>query len=379
MEAVGSPVAFAVGAAEAPELARLFERSGPFVAVHLTTEQKLDNAAQRSVQHWRPVRDLLDRQGVDDRTIEAIEAIVPELHHEGPGVFVLAAAGEVVLTIGLDEAPARDRASVGALPPIAPLIEWRQLHQPHVIVLADRSGADIIAVGPRGDERVDSAGGNDGGDPHLRKSNPGGWSQRRYQERAENRWEANAKAVAERVHQIATLIDPAAILVAGDVRALQHLQEELDERLAPRVRELDGSRHADSGDDVLLDDARRQLKTVAAADTVAILQKFKEEKGQGDRAAEGLAATIEALNAARVETLLVHDDLDDDRRLWFAPDGPLVATDRAVLEGYGVADPQEGRLVDALIRAAFGSGARVRIVPTTVVEGGVAAILRYSD
>ena len=378
MESVGSPVAFAIGPAEAPELARLFERPGAFVTVHLTTEQKLDNAAQRSMHHWRPVRDLLDGQGVDDRTLEAIEAIVPELHHEGSGAFVLAAGGEVVLTFGLDEAPARDRGSVGPLPSIAPLIEWRQLHQPHVIVLADRSGADIIAVGPRGEELVESAGGNDGGDPHLRKTHPGGWSQRRYQERAENRWEANAKAVAERVHQIATLIDPAAILVAGDVRALQYLQEELDDRLAPRVRELEGSRQADSGDDVLLDDARKQLKTVAAADTVAFLQKFKEEKGQGDRAADGLAATIEALNAAQVETLLVHDDLDDDRRLWYAPDGPLVATDRALLEGYGVSDPQEGRLVDALIRAAFGSGARVRIVPTTVVEDGVGALLRYS-
>jgi peptide subunit release factor 1 (eRF1) len=181
------------------------------------------------------------------------------------------------------------------------------------------------------------------------------------------------------VAQLARLLQPAAILVAGDERALWHLRDHLDERLAPLVQPLDGARSADGGDGALAEDVRRALNTVAAADTVALLEKFKEEQGQADRAADGLAATIEALNAAAVDTLLVHDDVDDERRAWFGTDLDVVALDRAALESYGVQAPQEARLVDVLVRAAFRSGARVRLVPKTVVTDGVGAILRFSS
>jgi hypothetical protein len=61
---------------------------------------------------------------------------------------------------------------------------------------ADASGA--------GGGAVTTVGEATGDDPMLRKSNPGGWSQRRYQQRAENLWEENAKAVAD---QVAGLVD----------------------------------------------------------------------------------------------------------------------------------------------------------------------------
>ena len=378
MESAGSPVAFAVGPEEAPELARLLDRPGPFVTVTLITEQQLDNAAQRTMQHWRPVRDGLDAQGVPASTLDAIETLVPELHHDGPGAFVVAGHGEVLLSFALSDAPDRDRGTVGPLPALGPILGWRQSHLPHVVVLADRSGADILAVGPHGEQHGDTAGDNEPGHPHLRKSHPGGWSQRRYEERAENLWDKNAKQVAERVQQIATILDPAAIFVAGDVRALGHLRDHLDDRLAPLVHELDGARSADGGDAAIAEAVRKQLNTVAAAGTVAILEKFREEKGQADRATEGLAATITALNAAQVDTLLVHDDPVDERPAWYAPDLALAALDRATLEGYGVAEPQQGRLVDVLVRTAFRTGARVRIVPRTVVADGVGALLRFS-
>jgi hypothetical protein len=378
MESAGSPVAYAVGPEDAPELARLLDREGPFVSVTLTTEQQLDNAAQRSQQHWRAVRDDLEAQGASGADLDAIEALVPELHHDGPGAFVVAAGGEVLLSFGLSDAPARDHGSVGTVPSLAPILGWRQSHLPHIVVLADRAGADILAVGPHGDQHTDSAGTKDAGHPHLRKSHPGGWSQRRYEERAENLWDRNAAQVADRVAQIARLLQPAAILVAGDERALWHLRDHLDERLAPLVQQLEGARNADGGDGALAEDVRRALNTVAAADTVALLEKFKEEKGQADRAADGLASTIEALNGAAVDTLLVHDDVDDERRAWFGTDLDVVALDRAGLESYGVQAPQEARLVDVLVRAAFRSGARVRLVPKTVVQDGVGAILRFA-
>lgn len=376
MESRGTSPAFAVGPDEAPELARLLGREGPFVTVTLPTQPDIDNAAQRSLQQWRPVRDELADAGAPADALDAIEALVPDAHLDGPSLIAVAAASEVVVGRAGSEVPARPLWYYEPLAAVGPLVTWWQTSLPHVLVVADRAGADITAVAPGGRSGTDTVGSDDG--PHLRKVGAGGWSQRRYQERAENKWEANAKAVAERTTSVADYIGARAVLVAGDVRAVQFLRENLPGRLVPLVREIDGARGADGGTGDLLEDARKQMATVAAEDTVAILGKFREERGQRDCAADGVVATIEALNAATVDVLLVHDDFEDSRPVWFSPDGALVALDPGTLGDYGVAQPRQGRLVDALIRTAFRTGARVRTVPSTAVADGVGAILRFT-
>jgi peptide subunit release factor 1 (eRF1) len=147
------------------------------------------------------------------------------------------------------------------------------------------------------------------------------------------------------------------------------------------VREVEGSRGpgaADAGLDEIADEVVKLVATVAAEDTVEFLRQFKQEKGQHDLAAEGVAATIAALAAARVDVLLVHDDPDDDRTAWFGPEPGMVAETKATLADMGVEQPQEARLVDVAIRAAFTTGAAVRIVPSvSSVAEGIGAILRF--
>lgn len=111
---------------------------------------------------------------------------------------------------------------------------------------------------------------------------------------------------------------------------------------------------------------------------MAVLQEFKEEKGQHDRFADGPARVIEALQTATVETLLVHDDGSSDRTAWFGPDGPHVALDRATLEAMGVEHPREARLIDAAIKSALQTSANVRVVPSATVTDGLGAILRHT-
>ena len=93
---------------------------------------------------------------------------------------------------------------------------------------------------------------------------------------------------------------------------------------------------------------------------------------------EGTGPTIAALAAARVDTLLIHDDPDDARTAWFGPEPGMVAESAAALADMGVDRPREARLVDVAIRAAFATGAAVRLIPSVgSVKDGIGAILRF--
>lgn len=378
MEYRGDTPRHGIAAEEVPGLPDLLSRPGPFATVYLATPAAIENAAERAQLHWQNARRDLEAAGAPAALCDAIEALVPDAHLRGATLAVVADGSGILLSREEVEPPARDVARWSPLPSLGPILEWQQSMVPHVVVLADRVGADIAVFLPDGAEALTSVSGTDSTDPVLRRSKPGGWSQHRYQERAENTWEANAAQVADRVGTLADLTDARLIIVAGDVHALRFLREHLPERLASRVVEIGGQRAAGVDLDSIADDVVKLVASQVAQDTVELLQKLREELGQRDRAVEGVAATLEALTAAQVDTLLVHDDPEDGREAWFTTEGPSVASDPKTLQGFGVQSPQKGRLVDALIRSAFLTGARVRIVPSTAGADGVAALLRFT-
>lgn len=384
MESSGTTPAGGQSPAAVPDIAAAFEGSGPFVTVYLGTEAAVEQAASQSELRWKTLRRQLEEAGAPGEALAAIDPLVPDAHRHGRTLAVVADATGTRLVRHEPEPPARDAGWVAPLPRVGPLIEWAQTAVAHLVVLADRAGADIVvlsrgaAEAGAGDAPVVSVGEDTGNDPTLRKTSPGGWSQRRYQNRAENLWEQNAKAVAD---QVASLVDETGarlVVVAGDVRALQLLRQHLPARTAELLREVDGSRAPGSGLDEIADDVVKLAATVAAEDTVELLRQFKQERGQRDLAAEGTKATIAALAAARVDTLLIHDDPDDDRSAWFGPEPGMVAETAQTLADMGVDEPREARLVDVAIRAAFATGAAVRIVPSVgTVKEGIGAILRF--
>lgn len=378
MDSHGTVPAPVTGSADAPDIAALFDRAGPFVTVYLNTPPDVEQAASQNQARWKAVRKELSQEGAPDNVLDAIDELVADAHTHGRSLAVVADAGGIRLVHhGLDDLH-DDRGWWGALPVAVPLIEWHQSTPSHAVVLCDRVGADIaIFAAHQAGESLEQVGDNNTSDPLLRKSKPGGWSQRRYQERAENTWDANMRKVAERLEKIARLVPLRVVIVAGDVRAKQLLGEHLSPNLATSIVEIDGQRAVDGGVDDLSDDIVKMVASAVAEDTVKVLEKFREEKGQDDRAADGVEATLTALTEARVDVLLVHDDPADTRLAWYATDAPLAATDRATLEAQGVAEPHQGRLVDVAVRTAFQTGARVRVVPSTTATDGLGAILRY--
>ncbi len=378
MDHRGATPPYGLTAADVPGLPGVLSRPGPFATVYLSTAPAVANAAQRSEQHWRAARAALEAAGAPASVCDAVAPLVPDAHRDGATLAAIADASGVLLSQAMPDPPTRDLARWAPLASLGPLVEWQQAQLPHIIVLADRAGADLALFLPGGREGLASIDGSDHDDPDLRRSKPGGWSQRRYQQRAENTWEANAAAVADRVATLAQLTGARLVAVAGDVHATRFLREHLPDAVGSLVVEVEGQRAAGGDLDAVADHVVRLVASRAAEDTVELLRKLREEIGQRDRAVEGVGGTLEALTAAQVDTLVVHDDPDDEREAWWALEGPAVAADADTLRGYGVAAPARGRLVDAVIRSAFLSGARVRIVPSTVSRDRVGALLRFA-
>ncbi|MDP1794258.1 MAG: hypothetical protein Q8K63_08995 [Acidimicrobiales bacterium] len=102
------------------------------------------------------------------------------------------------------------------------------------------------------------------------------------------------------------------------------------------------------------DEKRRAVKTEVAEDTVELLETFKSAR-ERDRAADGIRATVDAVNRAEVDVLLVRDDRDERR------DVPR----------------EDAAVIDALVRDAIATGASVRVIPASgPVTDGVGALLR---
>jgi len=365
---------------ESAELAKLYTAPGPWMSIYLDRDPAVENAAAHLELRWRGLRTKLEKAGADRATLDAVQTAVLRAPETGASTQVIfASAGSVLYNRSLPEPIQRQIGWFGALPYVAPLLSWAQTRVPHLIVLADRTGADIMAYTDSPDPvYVDAV---QGSHDELRKVGAGGWSHMRYQHRAEDSWEHNMAEAAEQAGRVADDIKAELILLNGDVRAVQLLREHLPGRLADRVKVIDagGGRAVDGSDDVVAGEVIKRVAHAALARLTAVVDRFQEERGQRDRAADGPKATVEALGRAQVGTLLLYDDPSDERTAWFGPEATHIALDASTLKDLGV-EPQQARLTDVLIRAAIGTGASVRIVPDTGPGSpteGVGALLRY--
>ncbi|HSL59907.1 MAG TPA: Vms1/Ankzf1 family peptidyl-tRNA hydrolase [Acidimicrobiales bacterium] len=340
------------------DLADLVARRGPFTSIYVNARSDRVDAADRLRIEWGNLRREAAAHGAPDAAIATIDELAATTHHGDAAAFAVIIDGDggahrEALIDPIDH----DVVDVDTLPRLGPIIEVRQGSIPHLLVVADRVGADLVAVAGGGETAAESV---EGSEVDIHRGAPGGWSQRRFQQRAENRWEDNARGVAEEAARAARDIGARIVVVAGDERAVGFLREHLPADVAGLVVEVDGSRHDDL--DGIADDAVRLVATEVAREVVERLEAFASARGRGD-AVDGVTATLTALTERRVERLVIHDDPDDDRRAAISDDRSVVVDDPSDAADIGV-DVDDARLVDAAMAAALVTGAAITIVPS---------------
>lgn len=327
--------------------------AGPFFTAVLPARSDVADAEHRLGVRWTNASKQLSSRWTDEDLAE-IDQLLDSLGHDGGAALaIVRSADGRTLTEFLPASPGSAVVQEGELPALVPIIEGRQRAIAHVVVETDKTGADIVAYADGDVVAEDQV---EGDERHIHRGRFGGWSHRRFQQRAENTWNDNADDVAEAAAALAGTVDARLIAVAGPTRAQSMVAEALSSRTDADVIKVDaGDADGIAGEIVtLLDDAH-------ASGVAELAARLRERLGN-DLAVSGIDATVQALVEGRVETLLVNDDWTDQTEL-----------DRQLM------DIEPGtRAIDAAVAAALRTEADVAVVPTlAAMEGPLAAILRW--
>ncbi|MEU4741827.1 Vms1/Ankzf1 family peptidyl-tRNA hydrolase [Actinosynnema sp. NPDC023658] len=356
-------------------LGELVRERGPFASVYLDASHNTEDAAKAMELRWRGVREELARQGADEATLEVLAgpAMTPVVGRAGRAL--IAARGRLLLDRVLPRPPATDTVRWSELPHLLPLASSLQSDVPHVVVLADKVGADLHGYDGQGEVSAEVR-----GEEHpVHKVRGGGWSHLRMQHSAEENAKRNAARIAEEVDKLVTRLKARLLILGGEVQARAGVKEELSTRCRDVMLEVEGASLADGSDDEAFDDAVRALVTQYQADLDNdVVEEFTAEANRsGGRAVQGLEPVVEALREANVAALLVADPSLGDRTVWSGEDPAQVALREAELRGLGIEHPGERRADEALAIAAAATGAQVLVTDNASLFEGVGALLRY--
>jgi hypothetical protein len=352
----------------------LYTEPGPFASVYLDTSRDVDDPDQAIALRWRHLRDELSRQGADPQSIAILErtvgadADIPGLH----GQALFTAHGALALADELPKPPAHDVARFGALPDALPLAAQHAPEIPYLAVIVHYGGPPTAEA--EGTVTVDAEAGSW---PVSRVTH----GERLHRHGPVAEWHDTAARLGQELDQWARRADADALVLGGNQWACNVLARRLPDRLRASVVRVAGPTPTDTGRALL----ERQLEGVfggrMAAHDRALLETFLARRARDGATAEGLPATVAALQRGQVDALFLNDRPESSLRLWVGPEPTQLALAEEPLSSFGVETRRQERAGAALIRAVVGTGAELVLVPEEELRliDGIGALLRYTD
>ena len=265
-----------------------------------------------------------------------------------------------------------ESVDIDALPDVSGWLRQVDRVFPFLLVQVDRTGGDLALYRAVTQDPVDEKTVK-GETFQIRKVPVGGWAHSKYQHRAEGIWAQNAAEVAEALTSVVGQQRPRAVLVAGDVRAVQELIDAVGTLSAPIVKLESGGRAAGTSEEALWAEVEAVVAQFEAHAEREVAERLAEGVGRQRGVAVGPHEVLEALVKGQVDTLVV--DLDEVRDATIRPrdfpgldlPGPVVETDELPADR-------------VLVAAAARSDAEISLLPSELIpQSAVAAILRWED
>ncbi|MFB9927108.1 Vms1/Ankzf1 family peptidyl-tRNA hydrolase [Amycolatopsis halotolerans] len=350
---------------------------GPFVSVHFDESHDTEDAAKQLRLRLKEIEATLEDQGADRPTVEEVLRAVEESPPPvGPaGRTVVAAHGTVLLDRRLAAPPPAQEARYSALPYFLPTVSHLEEAPAHLVVLVDRTGADIEVHRPDGSVETETV---QGQEHPVHKVRGGGPAHRDIQSHAEQTTRRNLSEVADRIAKAAERVRPRAIVLAGEVQARTELRERLPEPARSLTAEVDAGGRASGADRAELDRAVHELLTgqrLRELDDLA--DRFRAGAGRDSAlAVSGLSAVTAALAEANVATLLVGGS--GEASVYTGTEPTQVGVAKPRLDALGADDPARRRADEALPYAAVAVGADVVVMDERLdLADGFGALLRH--
>ena len=361
--------------------ARLIEAerlTGGWSTVHLDLSGDRENPEGLAESRRRSVRDGLTRQGADEATALAIdEALaIPSGLPSPRSRFLLARDGRVVIDEHVPGATREETLEVGPLPRIAPLIGTGVDEFAYLVVQASRDGGDI-AVHRTGAFFPVSTASLQGRTDTIHKASSGGWSHLNHHEHVEELWKQTQQELSAEVDRLVREVRPRLVVVSGDLRARGLLLAALAPASRAIAVELKKDLRSDGGGEEDLDRlVGEQVAEVERRDRVEAFDALRARLAQERPTADvGLRTVVEALRQGQVDTLLVDVEALDGERLLALAEVPWLAIDPEDAGPAAVIGPVPA--VEALLRAALLTEARILTTADGDIAAGAAALLRW--
>jgi Bacterial archaeo-eukaryotic release factor family 2 len=251
--------------------------------------------------------------GADQRTAQALAAGAGRTRADGTRV-VVAAHAEVLLARWLPAGAAASSVRVGPLPHLLEVAAATARRPAHVVVLADRDSASVIAhaVGDEHPARRFPVGARPGAqrDPHPDRPPALHHGERHVTDsEPESGGERNAEFIAARVIEAAGSVDAHIALGAGDRHILDAVSEHLPGSLGP-ITAVAAGPVAGEDDDQLSAEIGAALDEITARAVAAVGDLVASSAaGPEPAAVRGVAAVAEKLTEQQVAVLLVAPDI----------------------------------------------------------------------
>lgn len=361
-------------------LSDVAQHDGQVASVHVDVTRNDPQGEHTQDLHRQAVVSRLRELGAPQQVVDVVDeragAPTGESGEQGRHL-VVAEDGEVLLDLLVPQRPTQDEASWGLVPSLLPLLRPLDAAVAHLVVEADKSGADIQVVDSLG--RLVRSEDVEGGHELLHKVRGGGWSHRRMQSRVEDSWERNADAVLAELARLDQRHHPEVVLLTGDPHACGLVRDGAGSPLADKIRWVRAGGRAEGVDREAmaaeLEEVLNEVRRTRMATTVA---DFGRAEGQGTLSAAGLPAVVTAAQRASVQTLLLADGPREDGTLWTAADPLLLGTSEQEVRDLG-GEPVEAPALDVLVRSVAAQDGGLELVEGVegVLPQGVGALLRF--
>jgi peptide subunit release factor 1 (eRF1) len=299
-----------------------------------------------------------------------------EINRSSQGVAIFACAGaDLFEAVQLDAPIDQHWLFVGSVPHLYPLARVIENHPRYAALLLDTNRAQIFVFGLGTTERTETV-----VNAKTRRTSKGGWSQARYQRRAENVHLNHIKEVIETLERLVRDEDLQHVVVAGEDVALNILRSQLPKALAEKLVDMT-TWDRTAGETAIL---ASSLEALREKDAETDAEKVDELLGawrSGGLGVAGPESTLSALQLGQVDELIITAAPDALKSVQKLPDdaapGVVVADTSAP---QGAADEGRLKLSDELVTRAQQTGASIRFIEDAALLadiGGVGALLRF--